>query len=154
MLDRLKQLLGGQLPPAPAQPGTPDNLQLAVAALLVEAARLDDHIDDVERSRIDELVQWRFGLDAAAAARLLAEAERLTEGSVPWHGLAAAIRAAYSEGERIRVVEMVWEVVLADGALHPLEDSLLRRLTGLLHLTGRDVGAARERVRDRLGLAS
>jgi uncharacterized tellurite resistance protein B-like protein len=44
-------------------------------------------------------------------------------------------------------------VVYADRRLHDLEASLLRRVTGLLHISDRDSGEARLRVRARLGLA-
>ncbi|MEI9982189.1 MAG: TerB family tellurite resistance protein [Aliidongia sp.] len=54
--------------------------------------------------------------------------------------------------ERVLVIEMLYEVVLADGELHPDEDTLVRRVAGLIYVTDHDRGAARKRVRERLGL--
>jgi uncharacterized tellurite resistance protein B-like protein len=51
------------------------------------------------------------------------------------------------------MIEMLWEVVYADGELHDLEASLLRRVGGLLYVSDRDRGAARMRVLNRLGIA-
>jgi len=51
------------------------------------------------------------------------------------------------------LMEMLWEVVFADGEEHAFETNLMRRLAGLLYVTDQESGAARRRVRTRLGLA-
>ena len=53
--------------------------------------------------------------------------------------------------ERIRVIEMLWEVAYADGVLTGDEDALVRRVAGLLYVSDRDRGEARRRVLKRLG---
>lgn len=130
-----------------------DEAQLAAAALLFEAARMDDQISEAERARVLALVRKRFGLTEEEARTLVAAAESKTAGPAPWHGFAAVIRDHFSEDERIAIVEMLWEVAYADGALHDLEASLLRRIGGLLYVSDRDRGAARKRVLERLGVA-
>jgi uncharacterized tellurite resistance protein B-like protein len=60
------------------------------------------------------------------------------------------IKAKFSLEERIDLMEMLWEVVYADGELHHYEANLMRRLAGLLHVSDRDVGAARKRAQARL----
>ena len=52
--------------------------------------------------------------------------------------------------ERIELIEMIWEVVYADGELHDYEANLLRRLGGLLYVSDRERGDARKRVLARL----
>ena len=49
---------------------------------------------------------------------------------------------------------MIWEVVYADGILHDHEDSLLRRIAGLIYVSDRDRGDARKRVLARLDRAN
>ena len=49
---------------------------------------------------------------------------------------------------------MLWEVVYADGVLHDYEASLLRRIAGLIYVSGRESGIARQQVLRRLGLAN
>ena len=51
------------------------------------------------------------------------------------------------------MVEMLWEVVLADGILHAYEDQLLRRIGGLIYVDDRERGAARKRVAARIEAA-
>lgn len=56
------------------------------------------------------------------------------------------IKDRFDEKERIRLVEMLWEVVYADGQAHDYEANLLRRIAGLIYVADRDSGAARKRV--------
>jgi uncharacterized tellurite resistance protein B-like protein len=151
MLDRLKQLFQ----PEASRPSGPhgfDQLQLAAAALMVEAATMDSKFDTGERDRIGQLIQDRFALSAEEATDLVAEAERMAAESVEWHGFTRAIKVGFDHAERVQLIEMMWEVAYADGALHDYEASLLRRVTGLLYVTDRESGEARKRVLARLGL--
>ncbi|MFN8927605.1 MAG: TerB family tellurite resistance protein [Rhodospirillales bacterium] len=52
----------------------------------------------------------------------------------------------------MRIVGMLWEVACADGERHPREANLLRRIGGLLYVSGVDRGEARKRVLRRMGL--
>jgi uncharacterized tellurite resistance protein B-like protein len=132
--------------------GTPDELQLAVAALLVEAARIDDHFDEAERAAVRGLLERRFGLTAEDAQRLELAAERREEQSAQLFGFVRTINARVPRERRIEIIEMLWEVAYADGVLDPLEDSLLRRIGGLIDVSDRERGAARLRVACRLGI--
>jgi uncharacterized tellurite resistance protein B-like protein len=151
MLDRLKQLFQPQAA-ARTGPHRFDQLQLAAAALLVEAATMDSAFEADERERIAHLVQDRFALSTAEAADLVGEAEQMAQASVQWHGFTSAIKDGFDHAERVHLVEMLWEVVYADGQLHDYEASLLRRVTGLLYVSDRESGEARKRVLARLGV--
>jgi uncharacterized tellurite resistance protein B-like protein len=150
MLDRLMKMLS-EPADRPGQYGFEER-QLAAAALLVEAARMDSEFDARERAKIGQLLQRRFGLGADEAAALLAEAERTAAASVEWQGFTQAIKEGFDPAERIAVIEMLWEVAYADGRLHDYEASLIRRITGLLYVSDRESGEARKRVLARLGL--
>jgi uncharacterized tellurite resistance protein B-like protein len=124
--------------------------QLAAAALMVEAARLDGTFGAAERRRILDLLGKRFGLVPEEAGRLLARAEERATESVAWQGFTREIKEALSPEERVGILEMLWEVAYADGSLHDYEASLLRRVAGLLYVSDRESGLARLRVLDRL----
>ncbi len=151
VLDRLKALLSGQPDARDASAGHADRLQLATAALLVEAAEMDADFGAEERAKITELVERRFGLSAAESHALLQAAREKVEQSVEVFGFTREIKNAFSPDERIEMMEMLWEVAYADGELHDLEASLMRRLAGLLHVSDRDSGLARKRVLARHG---
>jgi uncharacterized tellurite resistance protein B-like protein len=151
MLDRLRRLLTGR--PRATRPAAHsfEERQLAAAALMVEAATMDDTFDATERVRIGQLIQERFGLSADEAADLVAEAEQAAAASVQWQGFTSAIKDGFEHAERVQLIEMLWEVAYADGRLHDYEASLLRRIAGLLYVGDRESGEARKRVLARLG---
>jgi uncharacterized tellurite resistance protein B-like protein len=154
MLDRLKSLLAPDAAGGPVRRHAPDALHLAAAALLVEAARMDDDYAAAERAVIARLLRERFDLDAADTETLLAMADTQTEESVELYGYTRRLKDAFDHAERIQLVEMLWEVVLADGAVHDHEANLLRRVAGLVYVTDRESGEARKRVLDRTRAAS
>ena len=128
------------------------DLHLAAAALMVEAALMDEDYAEVERRRIVELLGRHFELSPEAAAALLTAGERRLAKSVDLYGLVRVINDRYGPEERLQIIEMLWEVAYADGTLDDHESSLLRRIAGLLYVTDQQSGAARKRVLNRLGL--
>jgi uncharacterized tellurite resistance protein B-like protein len=149
MFDRLKAWLGDD---QGVLSGNEDELELAVAALLVEAAEIDADFAPRERTVIAGLLERRFGLSPDDAARLLASGERETADSAQLFGFTRIINERLSPARRVELFEMLWEVAYADGVLDPLEDVLLRRLGGLIDVSDHERGAARLRVLARLGL--
>ena len=127
-------------------------LRLAVAALLVEAALMHEGFSSVERSTIERLLADRFGLDPAETGRLVESAKDEAERSAQLFGFTSQVVRGFNEAERIELIEMIWEVAYADGQLDAHEDSLLRRVAGLIHVPDRARGEARLRVLRRLGL--
>lgn len=131
-----------------------DELQLAAAALLVEAARMDDDFDSSERAKIADLVKHRFALSDEEAATLLDAAEEWVAESTQLFAFTRVVNDRFSFEERVELLEMLWQVVYADGRLHDYEASLMRRIAGLIHVPDRDSGEARKRAMARLGLES
>lgn len=151
MLDRLKNFLAGRGDVRDVGGAGADRVRLATAALLVEAAHMDAEFGAEERAKISRLVERRFGLAAAEADALLEAAAKKVEKSVEVFRFTREVKNAFSPEERVEMMEMLWEVAYADGSLHDLEASLMRRLAGLLHVSDRDSGLARRRVLARLG---
>lgn len=148
MLNRIRDLLlrTGAGPDVP-DPG--QRLKLAAAALMVRAASLDGDFGDAERDTVRRLLRERFTLSADDTAALIAEADAAQEDSQQILPFTRALKDALDESERVRIMEMLWEVVLADGAVHDYESNLMRRLSGLLYVSDQDSGAARQRVQTR-----
>ena len=131
-----------------------DELQLAVAALLLEAAVVvDNRFDETERNAILHILERRFGLAAADAEAVLATAKARVENSAQLFRFTSTINERLARERRVEVIEMLWQVAYSDGVLDPLEDSLLRRVAGLIDVSDRDRGDAKLRVMRQLGLA-
>ena len=149
MIESLWQFLNGGFSSAE---GERDPLEVALTALLVEAAISDHHFDESERVVIARLLERRFGLTREGARDLLAAGEREAEREVEIFHLVRTINERLTRDERIELIEMLWEVAYADGVLDQYEDSLLRRVGGLVYVPDRERGLARRRVLRRLGI--
>ena len=153
MIDRIKRLFAAAGSPPPAENGGVHELHHAAAALLAEVAMSDDGFDDAERATIRRLMAERFSLSESEALALAEAAEASAADSTHLLRFTRVIKDNYTPEERIELIEMIWEVVYADGVLHDHEDSLLRRIAGLVYVSDRDRGDAHKRVLARLAAA-
>ncbi|WP_420568107.1 TerB family tellurite resistance protein [Thalassovita sp.] len=134
--------------PGPA-PLPDEDARLALSALLVRVARADGHFDGTERTLILQILEARFGLDAAAAADLLHQAQILESEAPDTVRFTRAIKDAVPFEDRTAILESLWQVVLADGVRDDAEDSLLRMVSNFLGINDRDSALARQRVEAR-----
>lgn len=144
MLDRLMNVLTGT--EMPSAPTGPDELHLAVAALLIEAARMDDNFDAAERVTIERLLAAKFDLAPEAVRTLVEAAEKRVRDTAQYFPFTREITKQMTTEQRVGIIEMLWEVAYADGVLDPHEDMLLRQIAGLIHVPDRDRGLARKRA--------
>jgi uncharacterized tellurite resistance protein B-like protein len=128
-----------------------DELQLAAAALLVEAACMDGDFDAAERAKIMRLLVERFALTAAEAATLIDEAVVAVNETGQLYGFTRVLKDRYDVSDRIGMIEMLWDVAFADGQVDHFESNLIQRIGGLLFVTDRDRGLAKQRVMARRG---
>ena len=142
--DLLRRLVAPDPAPLPFA-----DARLALAALLVRIARADGSYDAIEIARIDALLAHRYALGAAEAAALRLDAEELEAEAPDTVRFTRAIKEAVPYDDREKVVEALWEIVLADGARDHEEDALLRLVAPMLGVNDRDSNLARKRVEDR-----
>ena len=148
MIDALVNMFRGT--PDVEAPNTPDE-RLALAALLVDAARRDDEYEEAEKVAIDRILAAEHGLDAAGATALRHEAEAAQDEAMGLFRFTHTLKEATPFEDRVKIIEYLWEVALADGDRDAVEDNLVRRVCGLLGVSDKDSGFARQRVEARLG---
>ena len=146
MFERIRSLLEG----SPIDPE--GEMRIAVAALLCEAARMDDHFDESERATIESLLIDHFHLSREEAQRLEEAGEEAERQSTHIYRFTHLLVQKLSPEQRVEIIEMLWEVAYADGTLDPEEDALIRKIAGLLYVPDRDRGSARKRAMERLGI--
>jgi uncharacterized tellurite resistance protein B-like protein len=144
MIDRLLNLLTGRETPAVGE--RRDEPQLSVAALLIEAARMDSIFDADERTAIARLLKEKFSLDDTAVRSLIEQAQDRIDYSAQYFPFTSEICRRLSREERIEVIEMLWKVAYSDGVIDPHEDMLLRQIAGLIHVPDRERSLARKRA--------
>ena len=128
----------------------PADLKVAVAVLLLEAAHRDDNFSADERAAIARLLRGKFDLSKEEASQLMAATESRVREMVQLHPYTHAIFEQMTPEDRIRFIEMLWEVAYADGVLDPEEDAMIRKIAGLIYVEDRDRILARKRVEARM----
>lgn len=152
MLNRIKALFEKEIVPEYEPLKREGQLKLATAALLVESAHIDGAFEDSERISISSLLKKRFGLSDAECVTLIEEADQAVQGTGQLYSFTRVVKDRFDEGERIEMIEMLWEVVFADGNIDHFEANLIQRVAGLIFVSDRDRGLARKRVMARLGI--
>ena len=126
--------------------------RMACAALMTRAAWLDGTLDKVEENALRDLMMKRFEISPGEADEILKTAADDLDTSNDLYRYTKDLRDNFDADERLKLIEMIWEVVYADGVLHDFEATLMRRLAGLLYVDDRDSGEAKKRVMHKLGL--
>src|SRR5690242_21088511 len=147
MLETLKTFLadltGGATYPARF---ADNDYRLAAAALLIHAATIDGDMMQVERDKLQAVLKQCFSLDDAATAELIDAATAAEQEAVDLYHFTSSLNHRLDDDGRRRVVEMMWEIVYADGRLNEFEDNLIWRAADLLNVSSRDRVEIRRRV--------
>jgi uncharacterized tellurite resistance protein B-like protein len=123
-----------------------DDYRLAAAALLVHAAAIDGDISPSEGEKLHAVIKQRFALDDAATDELIEKATAAEHESVDLYHFTHRLNRVLDEGGRAKVIEMMWEIVFADGQRGELEDNLLWRAADLLGVSPNERIALRRRI--------
>jgi uncharacterized tellurite resistance protein B-like protein len=124
------------------------DFRLASAALLVHAATSDNRFDETERTKLRDILAYRFKLGMEEVDRLIDAAIAADREAVDLYQFTTVLNRAFDEEGRRRVVEMMFEIAYADGELSEFEDNLVWRAADLMHVPSRDRVAIRKQVRD------
>jgi uncharacterized tellurite resistance protein B-like protein len=126
-------------------------IELATAALLVEVGRLDAEIDAAERAAMLRAVRGKFGLSAQEAETLIGLAEAEARDATDYYQFTSLINRHFSQEQRQRVIELMWQVAYADAELSAHEQHVVRKIAGLLYVPHSAYIAAKLRARDAAG---
>lgn len=124
----------------------PEDGRLAIASVLVMAARADGKYEAAEQATIDRVLMTRFKLSVDQARGLRAEGEAAEAEAVDIYQFTKAIKEAIPYDDRLAVVEELWGVILSDGERDPFEDTLMRQIVDRLGLSPMDSALARQKV--------
>ena len=112
--------------------------RLAAAALLIHVVGIDGNVSAVEREKLHTVLKSQFELDDATTAELIDAATAVDRDAVDLYGFTNKINRALDESGRARVVEMMWEMVYADGQVSEFERNLIWRAADLLGVSSRE----------------
>jgi uncharacterized tellurite resistance protein B-like protein len=139
----LSELIDGQKPQSQF---AENDFRRAAAALLVHVATLDGDLTEAKRRKLHAILEAQYGLDAAATDELIAEATEDDREAVDFYHFTSLLMRTLDEAGRLRVVEMLWEMVYTDGNVTEFEQNVMWRVADLLAVSSRDRITLRERV--------
>jgi uncharacterized tellurite resistance protein B-like protein len=151
MLDGLRQFIADIVSPHADQDRAFDDTgyRLAATALLVHVVSLDGEPTEIEKRKLHGLIESSFGLDPGTADRLISSAMRVEGEAVDLYHFTSVIMRSVNEEGRLKIVEMMWELVYADGQVSEFEDNVVWRAADLLGVSSRDRIDLKHRVAER-----
>ena len=140
MLDGLRQFIADIVAPSAETDLAFDDTGylLAATALLVHVVSLDGEPSAAETRKLHSLIESRFKLDPGKADHLIAQATRAEGDAVDLYHFTSVIMRSVNEEGRLRIIEMMWELVYADGQVSEFEDNVVWRAADLLGISSRD----------------
>src|SRR6266704_1976988 len=151
MLDGLRHFIADVISPTAQETRSFDDTgyRLAATALLIHVISLDGEPSGVEKRKLHSLLESRFELDPGTADQLIAAATLVEGEAVDLYHFTSVIMRSVDEEGRLRIVEMMWEVVYADGQVSEFEDNVVWRAADLLGVSSRDRIDLKHRVAER-----
>lgn len=153
MLKAIRDFFEANLSAPEAPAGRRHTLELATATLLAEVMRLEG-TQPAEREAVLDAVRAQFSLEEREAAELLALAEAEARDATDYYQFTSLIRSRYSAEDRVRIVEMLWQVAYADEVLSAHELHVIRKIADLLYVSHRDYIAAKVRAKESAAAAA
>ena len=125
----------------------PDNKNILIAALLIHAAKIDENYTDAEKEIIKRALMELNNISADQTEDLIKLAEKKEEESNQIVEFTKEIKK-YSMKFRLKIIEVIWKIVYSDGTSDDYESNLIRRICGLLYVSGKDNGIIKTKIQN------
>jgi uncharacterized tellurite resistance protein B-like protein len=140
MLDGLRHFIADVISPTAHETRSFDDTgyRLAATALLIHVISLDGEPSEIEKRKLHSLLESRFELDPGTADQLITAATLVEGEAVDLYHFTSVIMRSVDEEGRLRIIEMMWELVYVDGEVSEFEDNVVWRAADLLGVSSRD----------------
>lgn len=110
------------------------SLEVATAVLLFEVIRADEEYTDEEKKYCQKMLMEQFGLARDEVDAILAAAEDESFHATDYYRYTSLVNKHFTLGQRIEIVEKLWQLAYSDGKLDAIEEHTIRKIADLLHL--------------------
>jgi uncharacterized tellurite resistance protein B-like protein len=124
-------------------------LKVATATLLIETVRADFIVEESELNQLKQLLQEQFELTDEELLALVELAQQDADRMVSLQHITRLMNEHYDHAMKVKIVEMMWTVIYADGDKDHYEEHLVRQVAELLYLSHGEFIQARHRVEER-----
>ena len=124
-----------------------NNKNVLIIALLIHAAKIDENYTENEKKIIKKVIIDLNEISSNQADELLKLAEKKEGESNQIIEFTKEIKK-YSMEFKLKIVEIIWKIVYSDGTSDDYESNLIRRICGLLYISGKDNGIIKTKVKN------
>ena len=115
-----------------------EGLGIAAGVLMLEIARADDEIDDLEKEVVIEGVKNILHKTNHEINEIFNKVIAVVEESVSFFEFTSLINDSCSRQEKYDLLVILWKVAYADGQLDKYEEYYIRKIKDLLYLSQSD----------------
>ena len=117
-----------------------------LSGLMIEAANTDGEVTQEELNKISHSLINVFKENPKAVEVSLTKAFENKDNAKSLYYYTSKLNKSYSNENKIKLIEVLWEIILADNEIHDFETNLIRRLAGLLYISDVECGNAKIRA--------
>ena len=122
-----------------------------IACLLIEVAKSDDSFDESELIKIKDILRRNKAYsDDKQIDEIIDKALDDTSNSVEMYSLTKEIRDTFDHEQILELFQFMWEIILVDNEVDDFETGLIRKVSGLFHITGKESSLAKEKAKKAL----
>jgi len=143
MFDKLKSVFDKKIQEENEQFNT---VQIAISTLMIQTAVYDGVFDEQEKSEILELIKKYFNFNEDQKLSLFKIAMKVNDDSNDMQQFTRVLNDNLSEEEKLNIIEMLWKIIISDGRIDDYENALIRKISGLLYISDRDVGQIKKKL--------
>ena len=108
--------------------------QLATAALLIEVMIVDGNLSEKELASISQTLKTLLSLSAEDVEELIALSQAEVDQATSLYEFTRQINQHFDLNKKMHLMTSMWRVAFADGYLDKHEESIIRRVSELIHL--------------------
>jgi uncharacterized tellurite resistance protein B-like protein len=115
-----------------------DDPRVAAAALLFHVMDADGVRGEGESARVKTALSEAYDLHGAELREIMQAGEEADRESVDLYAFTSVLKRHLDAEGRAEFIRLMWQVVLADGEMHELEDNLVWRVAELIGVDNRE----------------
>jgi uncharacterized tellurite resistance protein B-like protein len=119
---------------------------LATTALLVRVATVHHEMTEARGMMLHDLVKSRFQLDDRTTALLVKESTAAVRAAIDLYRFTRQLNEVLDQEGRRQIIQLMWQIVYADGIAEDFEANLIWRTADLLGVSTRQRVELRQRV--------
>ncbi len=124
------------------------HLKLATAALLLEMMHQDEQVLETEQQAVRQALKENFTLSDEESTELCHLAQQELKNATDYYQFTKLIAEHFSQQQKIKVIELLWQVAYADNHLDAYEEHMVRRIADLIYVPHQDFIQTKLRVQN------